>query len=44
MVMTKCTHGPSLSWMVGFDDQSYSMLLHDEHQRMRVEFRGIQTV
>lgn len=37
-------HGPSLSWMVGFDDQSYIVLLHDEHWRMKVEFKGIQTV
>lgn len=37
-------HGPSLLWIVGFDDQSYIMLLHDEHWRMKVEFRGIRTV
>lgn len=34
--------GPSLSQMVGFDDQSYIVLLRDEHQRMKVEFGSVQ--
>lgn len=29
--------GPSLSQMVEVDNQSYTILLHDEQQRMKIE-------
>lgn len=31
-------HGPSLSWMVEVDNWSYTILLHNEQQRMKVEW------